>query len=148
MNLDLARGLKFTVRAVSCEGRAIDLQSALAPLLPKCKHLSKGSKGSGKCSSRSSRAGLQFPVRRLHRCLKGHVPKDHRVGGLSGVFAASVMEYLAAEVLELAGNAAKEKGKTRIMPRHIRSAFRDDEELDSLLRSTVHADSSSLSPCS
>lgn len=92
----------------------------------------KGGKVKGKAKSRSSRAGLQFPVGRIHRLLrKGNY--SERVGAGAPVYLAAVMEYLAAEVLELAGNAARDNKKTRIIPRHLLLAIRNDEELNKLL---------------
>jgi histone H2A len=85
-----------------------------------------------KAKSRSSRAGLQFPVGRLHRLLrKGNY--GTRVGAGAPVYLGAVLEYLAAEILELAGNAARDNKKTRINPRHIQLAVRNDEELNRLL---------------
>ncbi|XP_077980651.1 histone H2A-like [Glandiceps talaboti] len=93
----------------------------------------KGGKGKrGKAKSRSARAGLQFPVGRVHRFLrKGNYAK--RVGSGAPVYLAAVMEYLAAEILELAGNAARDNKRTRIIPRHLQLAVRNDEELNKLL---------------
>merc|ERR1712142_285499 len=92
----------------------------------------RGISRGGKAMSRSSRAGLQFPVGRIHRLLrKGNYAE--RVGAGAPVYLAAVMEYLAAEVLELAGNAARDNKKTRIIPRHLQLAVRNDEELNKLL---------------
>jgi len=38
-----------------------------------------------------------------------------------------------SQVLELAGNASRDNKKTRIVPRHIQLAVRNDEELSRLL---------------
>ena len=92
----------------------------------------KGGKKSGKSKTRSSRAGLQFPVGRIHRFLrKGHYAE--RIGSGAPVYLAAVLEYLSAEILELAGNAARDNKKSRIIPRHLQLAVRNDEELNKLL---------------
>ncbi|KXN72344.1 histone-fold-containing protein [Conidiobolus coronatus NRRL 28638] len=97
----------------------------------------KGGKGKAAATettsrSRSSKAGLQFPVGRIHRLLKkGNYAQ--RVAAGAPVYLASVLEYLTAEILELAGNAARDNKKTRIIPRHLQLAIRNDEELSKLL---------------
>lgn len=82
--------------------------------------------------TRSARAGLQFPVGRIHRFLREGRYAD-RVGAGAPVYLAAVLEYLSAEVLELAGNAARDNKKSRINPRHIQLAIRNDEELNKML---------------
>ncbi|XP_067882495.1 histone H2A-like [Heterodontus francisci] len=89
-------------------------------------------KARAKAKSRSSRAGLQFPLGRVHRHLrKGNYAE--RVGAGAPVYLAAVLEYLTAEILELAGNAAQDNKKTWIIPRHLQLAVRNDEELNKLL---------------
>ncbi|XP_028359160.2 histone H2A, sperm-like [Phyllostomus discolor] len=85
-----------------------------------------------KTNSRSIRAQLQFPVGRIHRLLRNGNYAE-RVGAGAPVYLAAVLEYLTAEILELAGNAAHDNRKTRIVPHHLQLAIRNDEELNKLL---------------
>jgi len=98
----------------------------------------RGKAGSSKPVSRSAKAGLQFPVGRIARFLKTGRYAE-RIGAGAPVYMAAVLEYLAAEVLELAGNAARDNKKTRIVPRHIQLAIRNDEELNKLMSNTTIA---------
>ena len=82
--------------------------------------------------SRSAKAGLQFPVGRVARFIR-NARVASRVGAGAPVYLAAVLEYLTAEILELAGNAARDNKKTRIIPRHVQLAVRNDEELNKLL---------------
>ena len=93
----------------------------------------KGKRAANKKSvSSSARAGLTFPVGRVKRFLRtGRYAQ--RIGSGAPVYMAAVLEYLTAEVLELAGNAAKDNKKLRIIPRHIQLAVRNDEELNKLM---------------
>merc|ERR1712023_229366 len=95
----------------------------------KCPELKKNTKMPGgkagkdsrpkvKSISRSARAGLQFPVGRIHRFLKSASSRNGRVGAAAAVYSAAILEYLTAEVLELAGNASKDLKVKRISPRH------------------------------
>lgn len=97
---------------------------------------SKGRKGK-KSQTRSSRAGLQFPVGRVHRLMRNYGGHGGRVGSGAAVYLAAVMEYIAAEVLELAGNAARDNKRGRITPRHTQLAVGNDEELNKLFKNAT-----------
>jgi histone H2A len=92
----------------------------------------RGKSNIHKSVSRSKRAGLVFPVGRIHRYLKA-TNTASRIGVGAPIFLAASLEYLTAEVLEIAGDAARDNKKSRITPRSIKIAVSNDEELDKLL---------------
>ncbi|KAL0458223.1 UNVERIFIED_CONTAM: Histone H2A variant 1 [Sesamum latifolium] len=84
--------------------------------------------------SRSARAGLQLSTGAAEELeLIVNVSWSHS----SSLLSAAILEYLTAEVLELAGNASKDLKVKRITPRHLQLAIRGDEELDTLIKGTI-----------
>ena len=73
---------------------------------------------------------------RVYRYLKKAILKT-RVAVGAPVYLAAVLEYLCAEVLELAGNAARDNKRKLISPRHILLAVANDEELNRVGRACV-----------
>lgn len=101
--------------------------------------------------SMSTKAGLTFPVMKTYKTLKNGGYADIVQKGKNqihhhafiliffsfsgaGVFMTAVLEYLSAEVLELAGEAATQNGRARITPRHVKLAVAQDSELSVLLK--------------
>merc|ERR1712203_783001 len=95
-------------------------------------------KGRGRATSRSARAGITFPVGRVARYMRNG-RYCARVGAGAPVYVAAVMECLCAEVLELAGNAAKENRRQRDTPRFILLAVRNDDELSNFFANATVA---------
>ena len=58
----------------------------------------------------------------------------------AAVYSAAVLEYLIAELVELAGVCAKKEEKVRIVPRHLMMAIRGDAEMNHLLKKAVLPD--------
>ncbi|NWI96700.1 H2AV protein, partial [Pitta sordida] len=101
----------------------------------------KAGKDSGKAKakavSRSQRAGLQFPVGRIHRHLKTRTTSHGRLPPPPHPALGIPTSAHCPQVLELAGNASKDLKVKRITPRHLQLAIRGDEELDSLIKATI-----------
>jgi len=89
-----------------------------------------------KGTSKAFRAGLQFPVSRIHSWLRLKYT-SFRIGAGSSVYLAAVLEYLSAEMLELAGNSSRDNKRVRIIPRDILLAKDNDEELHRLLKGVM-----------
>jgi len=90
-------------------------------------------KGKVQSISKTSRAGITFPVGRVARYIR-RGRYTSRLGAGAPVYIAAVMEYLCAEVIELAGNAAKDNKRMRITPRFILLAIKNDEELSNFMK--------------
>ena len=74
-------------------------------------------------------AGLQFAPSRANKHVRQH---GFRVSKTVGVYLAAVLEYLSAEMLELAGNVSRDYKNSRIKLTHLRIAINSDEELKEL----------------
>jgi histone H3/H4 len=83
----------------------------------------------------SVKSGLQFSVALVKAWMKKKA--KCRISKTAPVYFTAVLEYLCAEVLELAGNAAKDFKVKRILPRHLLLSIRGDEELDCLNSSAI-----------
>lgn len=99
----------------------------------------EGRKAVAKFSASSSkqkpqkRAGLIFSIARVARLIRHYVGQKIRLAANASIYATAVIEYLAAEVLELSGNAARDNKRKRVIPRHILLALSADDELNALI---------------
>eukprot|EP00088_Acartia_fossae_P062063 TRINITY_DN7471_c0_g1_i4.p1 TRINITY_DN7471_c0_g1~~TRINITY_DN7471_c0_g1_i4.p1 ORF type:complete len:514 (+),score=139.16 TRINITY_DN7471_c0_g1_i4:80-1621(+) len=86
--------------------------------------------------TKSQLSGINFPVARfIKKMKKGRYAK--RIGVGAGIYMAAVLEYLVAEVLDLAGLFIKDVKRVRINPRAILLTLRKDSELDMLTKNIV-----------
>ncbi|XP_037550454.1 histone H2A-like [Nematolebias whitei] len=66
-------------------------------------------------------------------------PLKRRCHGCIPVYLTAVLECLTAKILELVENAARDNGRTRIIPRQLQLAVHNDEELNEMLRGVTIA---------
>jgi histone H2A len=94
------------------------------------------SAGRGARALKETRAGLTFPVTRIETAMMMRSTLGRKTA-TAAVFAAAVLQYIAEEILELAGNATRDEKRKQITPNAIMRAIKNDEELGGLFRSTV-----------
>jgi len=90
----------------------------------------------------SARADIIFNAQKCFQKLKKST--NQRVRKEAGVYMATVLEYLVAEILEVAGDATKQAKKRRITPRSIMLSVRSDEELSALTKKVHFAESGTI----
>ena len=105
--------------------------------VPSPERKSTKKKSRKKAQSKATKAGLIFPVGRIHRMLKKKTNLVSRVGSKAAVYMAAILEYLSAEVLELSGRCANDLKAKIITPRHLQLVIRSDEELNNLIKATI-----------
>lgn len=76
-------------------------------------------------------AGLTFPPTRIENAIRKRSPVE-RVSKLAGVSVAAILETITAEILEFAGNAARDDKKVQIAAPHLHTAISNSGELSSL----------------
>jgi hypothetical protein len=83
---------------------------------------------------RSFMAGLVFPVTQIENMVADQCKTDQ-----VAIYLTAVLEYLTAEILELAGNKAQDDTMNRITYRHIVLAIQNDEELNEFYHSVLES---------
>lgn len=84
----------------------------------------------------TEKAACILPVGRIHRKLKER-KFANRISDGAAVYLTGVLDYLATEVMELAGTAATQNRKKRIGPNHITLAVRNDPELSEVWSNVI-----------
>lgn len=116
--------------AISEGTKAVTKWNASVPKKSK-KSAGMPKKQAGESHTKAARAGLQMAPPRVKHLMQSFLggKKGYRYGAGASIYMAAVLEYLAAEILELSGNAARDNKRQRIVGRHIMLCIRNDEEL-------------------
>lgn len=139
-----SRTVDLGVRLTLPEELAKHASNECNKAVTKYNSVNKDSDARGSGQSRSFVAGLQFPVTRTENLMMKYATSA-RKSATAAVSLTAALEYVMAEVLELAGNVAKQSHRLRISPRHLMIAVRSDEELNRLFRNSVFA--GGVMPC-
>ncbi|NXT27194.1 H2A1A protein, partial [Syrrhaptes paradoxus] len=99
---------------------------------------SEGSKAKANKSrcSRSSRAGLLFPVSRLDKQLRRGGFAE-RFGASAPVYLAAVLQWVTHKTMDVAGEISKKSNQQCISPLHLHRAMQKSSVLKQLLRGSM-----------
>jgi histone H2A len=97
---------------------------------------SSNKKHRGPKTSRSTRAGLAFPVGRVERQLRRSVIK-HRLSKTAPVYLAACLEYLTREILQECSLLCRVNKIVRIRPRTVFQALVEDNDFSILARNCI-----------
>ncbi|KAL6063426.1 Histone H2B type 1-A [Balamuthia mandrillaris] len=128
-----SREIQTAVRLILPGDLALHAVTEGTKAVTKFKSTLRSDGGSSYCpddSNYSFRSGLQFSVDQVRSWLQSC--SRARIGKGAPVYLAAVLEYVCAEVLELAGRAARDNNSVRIIPRHIMLAIGNNEDLNKL----------------
>jgi histone H3/H4 len=99
------------------------------------KSVSKFNEKTSKGSSRQGKAGIIFPPSIAEKFLRNFGYSKIMVTSTAPVFLASVLEYLATEILILSSKSATNNKRIRITIRDIQLSIGEDKELSDLFKS-------------
>jgi histone H2A len=88
----------------------------------------------------SKQAGLEFPVKKVKRLLERFLDGT-KVSMIAAVYMTSTLEYMTAEMMELAGNNCRDIAAAKADPdaesvvglKHLRAAVAGDDELNRMM---------------
>ena len=86
---------------------------------------------------KEKRAGISFPVTRIKRYMT-KMRANKTVRDTAAVFLSAVLEYLCAEVTDLAGNMALDDNKKTFNQKHLFKALESDHQLTKVFNGLIH----------
>jgi histone H3/H4 len=85
----------------------------------------------------SVKAGLVLSVSRVEKQIRKLGGEKCRVSKSAGVYLASILESLVAEISELSANEARARKCKRLVPRHIMYAIETDAALKGCINGVI-----------
>lgn len=90
-------------------------------------------KTSSKSVTKTSRAGLVFPVGRVESKLKKKSTVE-RISGLTAVCVTTIIQEVMSELLRESAAAARYSKSKRIFPKHIADVIRNDADFTKIFK--------------